>query len=144
MHSVFTRVNRMAPEALTLGQFSFASDIYSLGMTLCEIALDGIDPFEKYQDMEVLVKKIVSERLRPQLPAFCPFAGLVDACLYTNPAMRPSAELVCSRLQQDLDVHLKQSASASWTASPVTIGGGSASVAAAPPAVHTQGLRDGG
>lgn len=42
----------MSPEAIA-GQFSFASDVYSLGMVICEIICDGEEPFHTIDTTEM-------------------------------------------------------------------------------------------
>lgn len=53
---------RMSPEALLVGQYSFASDVYSLGMVLFEIVCDGEEPFENYD--ATLSEDEIEEKVR--------------------------------------------------------------------------------
>jgi eukaryotic-like serine/threonine-protein kinase len=91
-----------APESLRAGQFSAASDVYSLGATLYE-ALAGSPPHGDH-DMQSLVRKLEQEA--PPLHTKNPAAprALADpimAALASDPTKRPSADALARMLAAD-------------------------------------------
>ena len=84
----------MSPERLGGKPYSFASDIWSLGITLVECAI-GTYPYAAYNGNNyfVLLGQILNEP-PPRLPAgFSPeFADFVHQCLIKDADARPSAQ----------------------------------------------------
>lgn len=85
----------MSPERLGGKPYSFASDIWSLGITLVECAM-GQYPYTAYTGSNyfVLLAQIINDE-PPQLPsdAFSDvFRGFVTQCLCKDPEQRPSAQ----------------------------------------------------
>mmetsp|Transcript_10677 Transcript_10677/g.26537 ORF Transcript_10677/g.26537 Transcript_10677/m.26537 type:complete len:134 (-) Transcript_10677:1061-1462(-) len=85
----------MSPERLGGKPYSFASDIWSLGITLVECAL-GRYPYTAYTGSNyfVLLSQIINDP-PPQLPpaSFSPeFRDFVSQCLCKEPELRPSAQ----------------------------------------------------
>jgi len=84
----------MSPERLGGKPYSFASDIWSLGITLVECAL-GQFPYTAYtgQNYFVLLSQILNEA-PPQLPETfsAEFRDFVNLCLCKEPEQRQSAE----------------------------------------------------
>jgi len=80
-----------APESLTAGSFSPASDVYNLGATLYE-ALAGDTPYGD-RDVDSLFRKVKEDppeiRQRVALPD--PMGAAIMATLARDPAKRPSA-----------------------------------------------------
>jgi serine/threonine protein kinase len=81
-----------APEALRAGQFSPASDIYSLGATLYE-ALAGVPPHGDH-DMTSVVRKLEHDppALHTRRPVPATLNAALMATLARDPAQRPTAD----------------------------------------------------
>jgi len=89
----------MSPERLGGKPYSFASDIWSLGITLVECAL-GQYPYTAYTGSNyfVLLSQIIND-VPPQLPAenfSVEFRDFISQCLCKEPEQRPSAQKLLS------------------------------------------------
>jgi serine/threonine protein kinase len=94
-----------APESLRSGQFSAASDVYSLGATLYE-ALAGTPPHGDH-DMQSLIRKLEHDPtpLAMRVPSVPHrLAEAIMTALARDPAVRPSAEALAERLAARDDV----------------------------------------
>ncbi len=83
----------MSPEQATADEITPASDMFSLGLVLYELAT-GRHPFEASSDMAVLSAIILREapppsRLNPRIPR--EFDQIIERMLAKNPAARPTA-----------------------------------------------------
>jgi serine/threonine protein kinase len=83
----------MSPEQATAEEITPASDMFSLGLVLYELAT-GRHPFEASSDMAVLSAIILREapppsRLNPRIPK--EFDALIERMLKKSPAARPTA-----------------------------------------------------
>ncbi|CAG4969456.1 unnamed protein product [Parnassius apollo] len=91
-------VRWMAPESLTLGVFSPASDVWSFGVLLYEIVTFGSLPFQGLSNAEVLTRVKgghtleLPPGLKPQLE------GLIKSCWQREHRSRPSAAQVAALL----------------------------------------------
>ncbi len=89
-----------APESLTAGTFSPASDVYNLGATLYE-ALAGDTPYGD-RDVDSLFRKVKEDpaeiRQRVALPD--PMGAAIMATLSRDPAKRPSAAALAHLLAE--------------------------------------------
>jgi tetratricopeptide (TPR) repeat protein len=90
----------MSPEQATAGEVTPASDVFSLGIVLYELAA-GRHPFEASSDMAVLSSIILREaplasRVNPRLPR--ELDALFARMLAKNPATRPAAIEVATLL----------------------------------------------
>ncbi|KAE9345790.1 hypothetical protein PR003_g7768 [Phytophthora rubi] len=92
-------------------RYSRATDMYSFGMVLWEIASDGAVPFSDTKfDFEVREKVLVEQR-PPINRQRCParFAKLIEECWAQNAALRPSAPQSAEILNTILDSMSKDS-----------------------------------
>ena len=103
-----------APESLTRGEFSAASDVYNLGATLYE-ALAGDVPYG-HADLESLFRKVKEEppELRQRVALPDALGAAIMATLARDPAHRPSAAELARRLAE-----VRQPAAVSPVALPV-------------------------
>mmetsp|Transcript_14578 Transcript_14578/g.37495 ORF Transcript_14578/g.37495 Transcript_14578/m.37495 type:complete len:526 (-) Transcript_14578:58-1635(-) len=91
----------MAPESLEDGVFSSASDMWSFGVLLWEIAAFGTLPYPELDNMEIL-DKLVGEDYRLPAPGGCP-AGLhsiMARCWEEDGEDRPSFAVVRAELDK--------------------------------------------
>eukprot|EP00871_Galdieria_phlegrea_P002025 jgi/Galph1/2823/GphlegSOOS_G1491.1 len=98
----------MAPEVISVDdvkddrQYDTKVDIYSLGVILNEL-LTGVAPYSEYPH---LASAVLKEGLRPQLVCECSYSDyfqpLVKACWSSDPAMRPTASEMKSKLRDIL------------------------------------------
>ena len=85
----------MAPEQITGGYLSPATDVWGVGAVLWE-ATTGEEPFnaddedDEEPNYEQLERRIVPIRSYRRVPA--PFANLVENCLEPDPTLRPTVE----------------------------------------------------
>ncbi|MEJ7602342.1 MAG: serine/threonine-protein kinase [Kofleriaceae bacterium] len=89
-----------APESLTRGEFSAASDVYNLGATLYE-ALAGDTPYG-HADLESLFRKVKQDppELRHRVALPDALGAAIMATLARDPALRPSAAELARRLAE--------------------------------------------
>jgi serine/threonine protein kinase len=90
----------MAPEA-AMGEFSPASDIFSLGITLLHMLM-GRPPWDHVPgDDNVFMMRLARDpTLRPEIPEWIdrPLRSLLQLCTSRNPASRPTAKELLSRM----------------------------------------------
>jgi len=88
----------MAPEILLEKDFDEKVDVYSFAIVLWEL-VTRLEPYEgKFKNFDELIDGVGIERLRPRLPAECPFQlkNLITACWDHDPHKRPSFENICA------------------------------------------------
>lgn len=93
--TVFGTPGYMAPEVLTGGQSSAASDVYGLGVMLYE-CLAGRRPYDGPSLIEVMARVIDASEPPPRLDD--ELADLVERMLSRDPAMRPTIDEVVRAL----------------------------------------------
>ena len=88
-------VSHMAPELLNDKFMSRATDVYSFGVLLWEIAAQGETPFSGIDAVDV-VAAVVKHDLRPKFAenAFWPLVQLATRCWHADPHERPSFERI--------------------------------------------------
>ncbi|KDO16022.1 TKL protein kinase, partial [Saprolegnia parasitica CBS 223.65] len=93
-----------APEVFESGTtYDFAADIYSFGVILTE--LDSLQVPYAGLNVFSVIDGVRSGELRPSLGPHCApwLKDLINDCLLTDPALRPSAQVIINRLLQQND-----------------------------------------
>jgi ligand-binding sensor domain-containing protein/tRNA A-37 threonylcarbamoyl transferase component Bud32 len=95
-------INYMSPEQIYESKFSFASDIYSFGVTFYEL-ITGLHPFQSQSAVDLMTQVLKKKPrepvlLMPTLPAS--INQLIMSCLQKNPKKRPSASQLAAQLKQ--------------------------------------------
>eukprot|EP01126_Amoeba_proteus_P007739 TRINITY_DN12785_c0_g1_i1.p1 TRINITY_DN12785_c0_g1~~TRINITY_DN12785_c0_g1_i1.p1 ORF type:complete len:610 (-),score=82.06 TRINITY_DN12785_c0_g1_i1:45-1874(-) len=81
----------MAPEVISKGRFSEKSDVYSYGIVIWETYVCK----RAYEDMDnafQVMRKVVSEHLRPKIPQDCPlsYSQIIQSCFQNKAQDRPN------------------------------------------------------
>ncbi|KAF0686904.1 Aste57867_21336 [Aphanomyces stellatus] len=103
---LWTHMTSIAPELLNGGDHSFESDVYALGILLCELdrgcSMQADFDMKGDDTLRGDVEKIVLGKFRPDLSAQCPedIVNLIHACLQVNPAKRPKADAALQVLHE--------------------------------------------
>src|SRR5262249_16669074 len=88
-NTVFGTPGFTAPERLSGGSATPASDLWSLGATLYA-AVEGRGPFERLGGAAAIVAGVISEDA-PRAPSAGPLTGVIGALLRADPGQRPDA-----------------------------------------------------
>ncbi|CAB4409549.1 unnamed protein product [Rhizophagus irregularis] len=88
LDSIYGNLSYIAPEVIVKKKYSFASDIYSIGMLMWEIS-SGQPPFIKKHDYDLAIKII--NGMRPKIIPGTPleYKELMEQCWDANPMKRP-------------------------------------------------------
>jgi len=83
-----------APEVFTHGHYDEKADVYSYGMLVAQMMMDGIHPLAhvKYQWSFEFVKLLTEHKISPQLPTKCSpeLTTLIQNCISWEAASRPT------------------------------------------------------
>jgi len=88
----------MAPEAILSSVYSVKTDIYSLGVTFCEI-LNREEPFPETNIVNIALE-VIEKGSRPKVPTFIPtsFSDLIWNIFDSKAANRPTIEVIIATL----------------------------------------------
>ncbi|XP_050951813.1 protein-tyrosine kinase 6b [Labeo rohita] len=91
-----------APEAISHGQYSNKSDVWSFGILLYEIVTYGATPYPGLNNYEA-VRLVTEENYRMPLPSKCPkvIYDIMRSCWRTEPEDRPTFQI----LRHELDTY---------------------------------------
>ncbi|ETV86391.1 serine/threonine protein kinase [Aphanomyces astaci] len=101
---VWSHLASTAPELLNRGDHTSASDVYALGVLLCELdkgtSFSSVDA-KGEETLRGDVERIVLGKFQPEISSSCPedIAALIRACVHVNPTERPTAEAVLHALR---------------------------------------------
>ncbi|RIB10275.1 kinase-like domain-containing protein [Gigaspora rosea] len=89
----------IAPEVLTLKEFTQAGDIYSLGITMSEMSIMQGPFYDHLHDFN-LVGNVINDGLRPGFFSGTPscYIELTKRCMKSNPQKRPTANDIYKKL----------------------------------------------
>jgi len=92
----------LAPETILNGKYSIKTDIFALGISICELFTEEIPYSNQLEENAArLMVRIAIDNIRPDRPKHPhTIVPLIDRCLETDPKDRPS----CA----DLDLQLKK------------------------------------
>ncbi|PAV84686.1 hypothetical protein WR25_02240 [Diploscapter pachys] len=99
IHRSWMPVRWMSKEALELGRFSEASDVWSFGVVLWEIWSYGRQPYEAIPNQQVI--ELIANRHLLECPPTCPtnIYSLMVECWHEHPERRPTFGELYGRLQ---------------------------------------------
>src|SRR5688500_16670134 len=98
--SIYGNLPYIAPEIITGKGYSFASDIYSIGILMCEIS-SGQIPFANLEHDLYLALKIL-KGIRPQIISGIPleYETLMKECWDADPTKRPDIALLLAKIEK--------------------------------------------
>ncbi|RGB28646.1 kinase-like domain-containing protein [Rhizophagus diaphanus] len=104
LDSIYGNLSYIAPEVIVNKKYSFASDIYSIGMLMWEIS-SGQPPFIKKHDYDLAIKII--NGMRPKIIPGTPlkYKELMEQCWDANPMKRPDIYTLLLILQDLLRLY---------------------------------------
>jgi len=98
--SIYGNLPYIAPEVISGKEYTFASDIYSIGMLMWEIS-SGQPPFADFDHNYNLAMKIINGN-RPRIVPGTPleYKKLIKECWDTNPSKRPDSYTLCNKIDE--------------------------------------------
>ncbi|POG58020.1 kinase-like domain-containing protein [Rhizophagus irregularis DAOM 181602=DAOM 197198] len=104
LDSIYGNLSYIAPEVIVKKKYSFASDIYSIGMLMWEIS-SGQPPFIKKHDYDLAIKII--NGMRPKIIPGTPleYKELMEQCWDANPMKRPDIGTLLNKFRDLLRVY---------------------------------------
>jgi len=100
LNSIYGNLPYISPEVISGKGYTFASDIYSIGMLMWEIS-SGQPPFAKFDHDYDLAMKIVSG-MRPRVVPGTPleYEKLMEQCWDADPSKRPDSDTLFDKIDE--------------------------------------------
>jgi len=100
LDSIYGNLPYIAPEVVIKKKYTFASDIYSIGMLMWEIS-SGQPPFINYEHDYYLAMNIVNG-IRPKIMPGTPlkYKSLMEKCWDADPSKRPDVYILYDVIQE--------------------------------------------
>ena len=100
LKSIYGNLPYVAPEVIVGKEYTFASDIYSIGILMWEIS-SGQTPFNNCEHNYDLAMKIVNG-MRPKIRSKIPseYEKLMKQCWDADPLKRPDAETLLNEIRK--------------------------------------------
>ena len=100
LNSIYGNLPYIAPEVIAGKGYTFASDIYSIGMLMWEIS-SGQPPFSNYEHDYYLATNIING-LRPKIVPGIPleYESLMKQCWDANPLERPDVDTLLKEMDE--------------------------------------------
>ncbi|RIA90984.1 kinase-like domain-containing protein [Glomus cerebriforme] len=100
LKSIYGNLPYIAPEVIYNKEYTFASDIYSIGMLMWEIS-SGNPPFNNYEHDYNLAIRIVNGQ-RPEIVSGTPFGyrEIMERCWNADPLKRPDINILLNDIKE--------------------------------------------
>ncbi|RHZ67590.1 hypothetical protein Glove_300g128 [Diversispora epigaea] len=98
--NIYGVIPYMAPETLSRGEYTKASDIYSFGMVMLEVLTSYPPYYNTPHDVNLVIK--IREGLKPEIKCEIPqfLREIMEKCWNFEPLNRPTAEELKSQLEK--------------------------------------------
>jgi serine/threonine protein kinase len=114
LNSIYGNLPYIAPEVIAKMEYSFASDVYSIGMLMWEIS-SGQPPFVYKHDYDLAIKII--NGMRPRIIPGTPleYKELMKQCWDANPTKRPDVFTLKKKIANIYKSYLQNENDEQWT-----------------------------
>jgi serine/threonine protein kinase len=114
LNSIYGNLPYIAPEVIAKMEYSFASDVYSIGMLMWEIS-SGQPPFVYEHDYDLAIKII--NGMRPRIIPGTPleYKELMEKCWDADPTKRPDIDTLLDKINDIYRSYLQNENVEQWT-----------------------------
>jgi len=100
LRTIYGNLSYIAPEVINGKEHTYASDIYSIAMLMCEIS-SGQPPFANYDHDHNLAMKIIGGK-RPIIAPNTPkeYKQLITQCWNADPTKRPKIKILWNKIRE--------------------------------------------
>jgi serine/threonine protein kinase len=114
LNSIYGNLPYIAPEVIAKMEYSFASDVYSIGMLMWEIS-SGQPPFFYKHDYDLAIKII--NGMRPRIIPGTPleYRELMEQCWDADPTKRPDIDTLLDEINNIYRSYLQNENVEQWT-----------------------------
>jgi serine/threonine protein kinase len=114
LNSIYGNLPYIAPEVIAKMEYSFASDVYSIGMIMWEIS-SGQPPFVCKHDYDLAIK--IVDGMRPRIKPGTPleYKELMEQCWDADPTKRPDIYTLYEKIRDINKLYLLNENDKQWT-----------------------------